>query len=40
MEDAGQTVAKPMTTQSWKSFYAAETAEYRALFKSINLQPQ
>jgi tripartite-type tricarboxylate transporter receptor subunit TctC len=40
MEEAGQTVATPMTPQELEKFYAAQTAEYRALFKSINLQPQ
>lgn len=40
LEDAGNTVAKPMSAAELDKFYAAETGEYRQLFKSINLQPQ
>jgi len=40
LEDAGNTIARPMSLQELDKFYAAEIAEYRQLFKSINFQPQ
>lgn len=40
LEDAGSTIAKPMSIQELDKFYADEVAEYRQLFKSINFQPQ
>ncbi|MDM0047390.1 tripartite tricarboxylate transporter substrate binding protein [Variovorax sp. J22R115] len=40
IEDAGSTVAKPMSTLELNDFYASQVTEYRKLFKSINFQPQ
>lgn len=40
LEEAGNTVAPPMSLQELDKFYAAEISEYRQLFKSINFQPQ
>ncbi|GAB3765485.1 tripartite tricarboxylate transporter substrate binding protein [Ramlibacter monticola] len=40
LEEAGSTIARPMTIQELDKFYAAEITEYRQLFKSISFQPQ
>jgi hypothetical protein len=39
LEDAGSTIARPMTIQELDKFYAAEITEYRQLFKSISFRP-
>lgn len=40
LEEAGNTVAPPMTLQELQQFYSEQTEKYRKLFNAINYQPQ